>query len=72
MGEFIKVEINFSRCTGIKGCGGCVRVCPVNIFVENGSNPAVILENEDECTLCNLCVGACVHDAITIRRLYEE
>jgi len=72
MGEFIRVEIDSSKCVGIKECAGCIRVCPVNIFVEDGKNPSVVLENEDECTLCDLCIEACSHDAITIRRLYEE
>ncbi|MGD8227998.1 MAG: 4Fe-4S dicluster domain-containing protein [Desulfobacteraceae bacterium] len=72
MSEFIKVEIDFPTCVGIAKCGGCVRVCPVNIFDEEGDNPSVIENNEDECTLCDLCIQACTPRAITIRKLYEE
>jgi ferredoxin len=71
MSEFIKVEIDFSRCVGIAKCGGCVKVCPVNIFGEDGGNPCLIEDNEDECTLCDLCIQACTPKAITIRKLYE-
>jgi ferredoxin len=72
MGEFIKVEIDFQTCVGIAQCGGCVKVCPVNIFAKEGDNPSVIENNEDECTLCDLCIQACTPRAIVIRKLYEE
>lgn len=72
MSEFIKVEIDFPTCVGIAQCGGCVKVCPVNIFAKEGDNPSVIENNEDECTLCDLCIQACTPKAITIRKLYEE
>jgi NAD-dependent dihydropyrimidine dehydrogenase PreA subunit len=44
----------------------------VNIFGKEGDNPSVIEDNEDECTLCDLCIQACIPKAITIRKLYEE
>jgi len=72
MSEFIRVEIDFSRCVGIEECGGCLRVCPVNIFGEESGNPVVIQDNQDECTLCDLCMEACTRSAITIRKLYED
>lgn len=71
MSEFIKVGIDFSKCAGISKCGGCVKVCPVNIFGKKGDNPSVNEDNEDECTLCDLCIQACTPEAITITRLYE-
>jgi NAD-dependent dihydropyrimidine dehydrogenase PreA subunit len=72
MSEFIKVEIDFPRCVGIKECGGCLRVCPVNIFGDKDNKPSFIHENQDECTLCDLCLEACNPDAITITKLYED
>ncbi len=71
MSEFIKVGIDFTKCAGIAKCGGCVKVCPVNIFDEDGDTPFVNEENEDECTLCDLCLQACTPKVITIRKLYE-
>lgn len=72
MSEFIRVEIDFSKCAGIEECGECTGVCPVNIFGKEGNKPAAVRENEDECTLCDLCVEVCTSGAITILKLYEE
>jgi NAD-dependent dihydropyrimidine dehydrogenase PreA subunit len=72
MSEFIRVEIDSQKCVGIKECGECIGVCPVNIFGEKGDHPPIIEENQDECTLCDLCVETCNPDAIAIKRLYEE
>ena len=72
MSEFINVEIDFPRCVGITQCGGCVKVCPVNIFGKEGDNPFVIKDNEDECTLCELCTQACTPKVITIKKLYDK
>jgi NAD-dependent dihydropyrimidine dehydrogenase PreA subunit len=71
MGEFIKVEIDLSRCAGRKKIAEWVRVCPVNIFKMEDKLPVVVEENEDECTLCMLCVEAFPKGAITIHKLYE-
>ena len=71
MGIFIKAEINRDKCIGINDCGKCVQVCPVNVFEKNGEIPSTMEENEDECTLCDLCIKACEPDAVTIIKLYE-
>jgi NAD-dependent dihydropyrimidine dehydrogenase PreA subunit len=72
MGEFIEVEINMSKCAGSKKIAEWVQVCPVNIFKTEGNRPVVVPENEDECTLCMLCVESFPKGAITIHKLYEE
>ncbi len=72
MSEFIRVEIDFPNCSGIKTCGGCIRVCPVSIFGDGDGKPSIINENQDECTLCDLCLEACTPCAITITKLYED
>ncbi|MFW6138927.1 MAG: 4Fe-4S dicluster domain-containing protein [Spirochaetota bacterium] len=72
MGVFIRIEIDRKTCTGTEHCGECIRVCPVNIFVKKGGMPVVEEENEDECTLCDLCLEACRPRAVTIQKLYEE
>jgi NAD-dependent dihydropyrimidine dehydrogenase PreA subunit len=41
MGEFIKVEIDLSKCKGKKEIAAWVQVCPVNIFKMEGNLPAV-------------------------------
>jgi len=72
MSEFIRVEIDMKSCTGIHKCGKCVQVCPVNIFEAEGEEPVIVEQNQDECTLCNLCLDECTPDAIAIVKLYEQ
>ena len=72
MNEFIDVTIDRQKCGGIKDCGQCIRVCPVNIFEKKADWPVVIVENLDECTLCNLCLNECKPGAIEIKKLYEQ
>ena len=72
MGEFVKVEISLSKCLGNGECGRCISVCPVNIFGTNDNYPAILQENEDECTLCDLCIETCTPGAIAIRKVYEK
>ena len=71
MSEFIQVSIAEDRCTGIAACGKCVQVCPVNIFGAEGDRPFIIGDNQDECTLCDLCLEECTPDALVLRKLYE-
>jgi len=72
MSLFIRLEIDLNMCLGIKKCGKCIQVCPVNIFTSNGDYPKAVEANEDECTLCGLCLQNCQVDAIIIHKLYEE
>jgi NAD-dependent dihydropyrimidine dehydrogenase PreA subunit len=72
MGEFIKVDIDLAKCKGKKEIAAWVQVCPVNIFKIEGNLPAVVEENEDECTLCMLCIAAFPDEAIKISKRYEN
>ena len=72
MNEFIDVSIDRKTCVGIKECGQCIRVCPVNIFEDKADWPDIVAENLDECTLCNLCLNKCKPNAIVISKLYER
>ena len=72
MSEFIRVEIDMDKCEGVKACGQCVTVCPVNIFKAQEGRPVIVNENVDECTLCELCLKACQPKAIVVRKLYES
>ena len=72
MSEFIRVEIDMKSCIGIDKCGKCVQVCPVNIFEAEGEELFIVEQNQDECTLCKLCLDECTPDAIVIVKLYEE
>jgi NAD-dependent dihydropyrimidine dehydrogenase PreA subunit len=72
MSEFIKLKIDHNRCLGVAKCGKCIEVCPVNIFFSGNQYPRVSDENEDECTLCNICLQSCNVDAITLEKTYER
>ena len=72
MGEFIKVEIDLKKCTDLSDAAKWVQVCPVNIFAVENNQPIVVEENEDECTLCMLCLDAFPQGAVTIHKLYEH
>ena len=72
MSEFIRVEIDMDKCGGVKACGQCVSVCPVNIFKAQEDEPVVVDDNQDECTLCELCLKACKPEAIVVLKLYES
>ena len=71
MGLFIELEIDQQKCIGLSECGNCLRVCPVQIFGENGTRPMSIADNEDECTLCELCIEGCPPEAISVCKLYD-
>jgi NAD-dependent dihydropyrimidine dehydrogenase PreA subunit len=43
----------------------------VNVFEKKDDKPVIVEENEDECTLCDLCQRACSPSAITIHKRYE-
>ncbi|MFP4323541.1 MAG: hypothetical protein ACLFTK_13900 [Anaerolineales bacterium] len=66
MGTFIDVEIRQPLSENL------IRLCPVEIFtLEDGAvvvNPA----NEDECTLCELCLHAAPSGAIHIHKKYKD
>lgn len=71
MGLFITLEIDQQKCLGLAKCGKCVTVCPVGIFGKNENRPQSIADNEDECTLCELCIESCKPDAISICKCYD-
>ena len=72
MGEFIKVKIDLTKCLHTSDVAKWVGVCPVNIFKVEDNRPVVVEENEDECTLCLLCVDAFPPGAVVIHKLYES
>ena len=72
MGMFIRLEIDLERCTAGTGCARCVEVCPVDVFRLLEGKLTADSENEDECTLCDLCLRVCSEGALRLIKLYEE
>lgn len=71
MGIFIRVEVDQGKITP-NTASELVDLCPVDIFAVEGNQLTVIPENEDECTLCELCLKHAPAGAIAIRKLYKD
>ena len=72
MGEFVRVVIDQEKCGDPDGVKRWIGVCPLGMFELKNGRPTVVEENEDECTLCGLCLDACKTGAVKIQKLYEE
>jgi NAD-dependent dihydropyrimidine dehydrogenase PreA subunit len=74
MAMFIRIDVDQGVIGKTEGLAQkLVGVCPVKIFAA-GSQPnsvAIVDENVDECTLCELCVKLSP-DGVKIKKLYEE
>jgi Na+-translocating ferredoxin:NAD+ oxidoreductase RNF subunit RnfB len=68
MGIFITIKHNLEKCK--EGCFKCVQSCPVDIFEKAEKKVKVIENNEDECTICDLCLQVCPVHAIRIEKNY--
>ena len=71
MGIFIRVEVDETLPGPDRG-RQLVDVCPVNVFAWQDDRLVTDPENEDECTLCGLCLDLYPPGAVTVRRLYRE
>ncbi len=69
---FIKVQVKPEGISDEALVKKLVDICPVDIFCENQGRLSVVEENQDECTLCNLCIQATSEGIIRIIRLYED
>ena len=69
MGLFIEVE-----CDQAQLDQATIRelslTCPVDIFGVHGDQLVIDTENEDECTLCELCLELAPPGALVIRKKY--
>ena len=71
-GMFIDVVVTAAAAKDAACAKKLTEVCPVNIFKQDASGRAAIVEaNLDECTLCDLCVKAAPPGTVTIVKLYE-
>lgn len=68
MGVFINVEVKPID----MDAEAIARLCPVDIFEVVEGQLTVKPENEDECTLCELCLKAAPPDAIRIHKTYKD
>jgi NAD-dependent dihydropyrimidine dehydrogenase PreA subunit len=74
MAMFIRVDVDQSAVRKTPGLAKkLVDVCPVNIFKAGSeeNTVAVVEDNVDECTLCDLCLKASP-DGVKVTKLYES
>jgi len=71
MGVFIKVRVKEGWLTTDQG-RALAASCPVDIFRWAESRLLVHPEQEDECTLCELCLDLTPAGAVTICKKYKE
>lgn len=70
MGVFINVSVDSDAIPDAER-QRIVRLCPVDIFALEGQQLAVVEANEDECTLCDLCLKAAPAGTIRIHKAYS-
>jgi len=73
MAMFIRLDVNNDVVRNTSGLAKqIVEVCPVNIFKAGpeDNTVAIVEDNLDECTLCDLCTQASP-DGVQIIKLYE-
>ena len=73
MGMFIRVDVDEGVVRKTPGLAKkLVDVCPVNIFKAGAQENAVAVveDNVDECTLCDLCTQASP-DGVRVVKLYD-
>jgi NAD-dependent dihydropyrimidine dehydrogenase PreA subunit len=74
MAMFIRVDVNNGVIKKTEALAKKItEVCPVNIFKPGTeeNTVAIVEDNLDECTLCDLCVQASP-DGVKVIKLYEE
>jgi NAD-dependent dihydropyrimidine dehydrogenase PreA subunit len=71
MGMFITLLIDRERCEDGVGCTHCAEICPVDVFGLVDGRLVTDAENEDECTLCELCLQNCPPGALRLIKHYE-
>lgn len=71
MGIFIQIEVDQDKISAEIG-QALVSICPVDIFALDQEQLLVRPEQDDECTLCELCLIAAPKGALTIRKRYKD
>lgn len=70
---FVHVEVDPEAAGQPEIAKKLVEVCPVNIFaLDDGGSLRIVAENEDECTLCELCLEAAPPGAVRVVKLYQD
>ena len=55
-----------SKC---KGCGTCVKYCPLKIRAFNSDRKAITIQTEESCGGCSVCFKRCRNSAIVLKKI---
>lgn len=69
---FIDVEVDDSVAADAELARKLEEVCPVDIFAATDAGVEIVVENLDECVLCDLCVDAAPEGTVRVVKLYER
>lgn len=69
---FVHVEVDPEAARQPEIAKKLVEVCPVNIFALEDGQLEIVEENEDECTLCELCLEVAPPGSVRVIKLYED
>ncbi|MBU4535123.1 MAG: 4Fe-4S dicluster domain-containing protein [Euryarchaeota archaeon] len=59
----VKIVIDYEKCDGAD-CGECVDVCPMEVLIIEGDK--IVIQNIEECSLCEVCMDVCPKEAIDV------
>ena len=68
---FIEVEVEDSVATDAELSAKLEEVCPVDIFRDADGRVETVVENLDECVLCELCINAAPAGTVRVKKLYD-
>ena len=71
-GLFIDVQVSAAHAGDVELAKKLEEACPVDIFAASDAGVAIVEENLDECTLCDLCLQAAPEGAVRVVKLYEQ
>jgi NAD-dependent dihydropyrimidine dehydrogenase PreA subunit len=71
-GIFIAVDVDEAVAGDAELAAKLEEVCPVDIFKDAGGKVELVVENLDECVLCELCIEAAPAGGVVIRKLYDD
>jgi len=68
---FIAVEVDEPVVSDPGLAAKLEEVCPVDIFRSTPEGVEIVVENLDECVLCELCINAAPEGAVRVIKLYS-
>ena len=72
-GMFIDVEVDASVASDKDLVRKLSEVCAVDIFASKDDGTLqIVVDNLDECVLCDLCIEAAPKGTVRVRKLYEK